>query len=282
MDTQETEVVGTGPHGPASILTEEQRARFVRDGFLIVPGLIPRAIMASTRDRLLAELEIAPEDPASWQKPLDIARTDLMELTAPCRTPAIEAVVEQLIGPAFLPGVTYAPFLETHGFEAKLYPGFIPIIKFPTPGLREFVKPTGYHIDGIHRTRLWPDDMYLVIFAYLSDVVEYGAATTVLPGSHRQVFEHWYTRQDLGSTHPPELAYADPLPVPGKAGDVIFMHYLTVHSGSENRSDVIRVGLNTSVVPDPDRPYVRKTGSPTAEWTPLDLTLRTDNLAKVG
>jgi hypothetical protein len=43
---------------------------------------------------------------------------------------------------------------------------------------------------------------------------------------------------------------------------VIFMHYLLVHSGSANRSTQIRVGLNTAVLPDPERPYRRKRDRP--------------------
>ena len=49
------------------------------------------------------------------------------------------------------------------------------------------------------------------------------------------MFEHWLSTGDRGSTSPPDLPYADPVPMPGKAGDVIFMHYLTVHSASSNR-----------------------------------------------
>lgn len=56
------------------------------------------------------------------------------------------------------------------------------------------------------------------------------------------------------------------------------MHYLLVHSGSANHADRIRVGLNTAVMPDPAHPYQRRQGSPQPDWTPLDHTLRTDNL----
>ena len=56
------------------------------------------------------------------------------------------------------------------------------------------------------------------------------------------------------------------------------MHYLLVHSGSPNHADHIRVGLNSAVLPDPDHPYERKPGPPKPDWTPLDRTLRTDNL----
>ena len=33
------------------------------------------------------------------------------------------------------------------------------------------------------------------------------------------------------------------------------MHYLLVHSGSSNFAGHVRVGLNTAVMPDTERPY---------------------------
>ena len=41
---------------------------------------------------------------------------------------------------------------------------------------------------------------------------------------------------------------------------------------------LFRSGLNTAVMPDPERPYSRKSGPPQPDWTPLDWTLRTDVL----
>lgn len=259
-----------------SPLGNEQIEQFVRDGFVLVSGLIPPEIVAATRDALLDERAQATESGSGASK--DPARfLRLMELSAPCRTDAMEATVEQLVGPRFLRGMTYSPFLETMGAEAKLYRGFIPVLRDPQPGPREFVAPASYHVDGIHRVTVWPESLYLVVFTYLTDVTAYGGATAVRPGSHRQVFDYWRAQDTPDTSVLPDLPYAAPIPVPGKAGDTIFMHYLMVHSGSTNQADVVRVGLNTSVVPDPAHPYRSRTGAPTSDWTPLDRTLRTDS-----
>jgi len=104
----------------------------------------------------------------------------------------------------------------------------------------------------------------------------HGGATCVYPGSHRQVFNHWAERGEApagSSALLPDIEFNDPVPIPGKAGDVILMHYLLVHAGSANHSDQIRFALNTGVHPDPANPYQRRTGPPTPEWTPLDYTL---------
>jgi hypothetical protein len=259
-------------------LTNAQKDQFIRDGFVRVPGLIPDDIVASARQGILAALGIDADDPATWAgKAAVLFDPSVRALTEPCRNDAVEAVAEELVGPGFVRGRAFSPYIEARAAGDPLVRGYIPVLNFPEPGPKVFVRPAHYHIDGMHRTTLWPDKHFLVVFAYLSDVAEYGGATTVLPGSHRQVFEHWAASGHPGSTDPPRLDYAEPTPVAGRAGDVIFMHYLLVHSGSANRSTQIRVGLNTAVLPDPERPYRRKPGPPGPDWTPLDATLRTDD-----
>ena len=138
----------------------------------------------------------------------------------------------------------------------------------------------GFHIDGIDVTTLWPGHRYMVLLAYLTDTCEHGGATAVRPGSHRVLLEHWLGAGATpnGATSVPDLDYADPIPLPGSAGDVIFMHYLLAHGSSHNRSPHPRVGLNGVVAPHADTPYEPKIGAPTQAWTPIDRSLRTDTL----
>lgn len=259
-------------------LTDEQIEQFVEEGYLVARGLLPPSTVAATRDALLAALGIDYGDPETWAGKSISADPTVIALTDPCRTEGVEEISQQLVGPDFVRGCCHSPYLESQGVVAPTISGYIPVLNFPSAGPRQFERPAGYHIDGMHLTTLWPEKFLLVVFAYLTDVAVYGGATTLLPGSHRQVFEHWVRTGHPGSTAPPDLDYAEPLPVEGRAGDVLFMHYLTVHSGSANRSDQIRVGLNTAVMPDPERPYRRKRGSPRADWTPLDRTLSTEFL----
>lgn len=261
-------------------ISEEQKQHFIEQGYLIARGLLPEQTVIATREAILKTLEIDAQNPATWAGKNVTDNLHAIAQTVPCRTDAVEAVAEQLVGPHFVRGLCRSPYLESRGVTPSTVQGYIPVLNFPTPGPREFQKPTGYHIDGMHLTTLWPVHHFLVVFAYLTDVADYGGATTLLPGSHRQVFEHWVRADHPGSTHPPALDYAEPVPMPGSAGDVIFMHYLTVHSGSLNHSDHIRVGLNTAVMPDAAHPYQRKTGVPQSDWTPLDYTLRTDEIER--
>ena len=264
-----------------ALISAEQREQFIRDGYVRVSGLIPAGVVSSTRVGLLERMGVDPDAPDTWAGRGMSTDPDAIAFTESCRTPLIEAAASELVGPDFIPGVTYSPYLDNQGVSPATLRGFIPVLSFPSPGPAAFEPPTGgYHIDGMHAVTVWPAKFFLVVFAYLSDTADFGGATTVRPGSHRQVFEHWLGTGNKGSTVPPALDYAGPVPLPGKAGDVIFMHYLLVHSGSANHDAHIRVGLNTAVMPDPERPYQRKGGVPQAGWTPLDWSLRTDTLSE--
>lgn len=259
-------------------LSTQQVDQFVRDGYTVARGLLPPSLVTTTRERLVPAMGVDPADPLTWPGRNLSTDAAVLAITAACRTAEVEAIAAQLVGPHFQRGLCHSPYLEQKGITPALIPGYIPVLSFPQSGPPRFQPPTNYHIDGMHLTTLWPDKHFLIIFAYLTDVVAYGGATTLLPGSHRQVFAHWVNSDRPDVSRPPDLPYAQPLPMTGEAGDVIFMHYLTVHSGSANFSPTIRVGLNSAIMPDPGQAYRRKSGPPRPDWTPLDHTLRTDNL----
>ena len=260
-----------------SILTDEQKRQFVRDGYVKVSGILSPELVETTKANLFDRLGIDANDRATWAgKPTFPADETAIALTVPCRNEAFEAVVEQLVGPDFVRGRAYSPFTTDH-FGYPTTHGYIPVLNYPKPGPKEYIRPEqGYHIDGGDQyvTRL-PDKNFLAVMAYLSDVTEYGGATVVCPGSHRQVWEAWTKTGEKPSTRPPSgVEYVPAIPVTVKAGDIVFMHYLLVHASSANHADIIRVGMNTAVWPDPEKPYCLKPGDPTPDWTPMDYTLR--------
>jgi ectoine hydroxylase-related dioxygenase (phytanoyl-CoA dioxygenase family) len=117
---------------------------------------------------------------------------------------------------------------------------------------------------------------------YLTDVADYAGATALCPGGHRKMFEYWYRRSakegDLTPECTPELNFGEPVPFVGNAGDIVFLHYLLPHTPTPNHGNTIRMALNAAVIPSQTTPYQLKEGPPTKNWTPLDWTLRTDNL----
>ena len=261
-------------------LTDIEREQFIREGYVIVRGLLPPDAVATTRDGLLAATGMRQEDPSTWARGTTVF-PDHTDLTLTCWTDAMLDCAAELAGPHLSRETVISPYREQQGLDPNMT-GYIPVLNYPTPGPAEFQQPTGAHIDGMHRARLFPEFQYLVVFAYLTDVPAYGGATAVWPGSHRKLFEHWLEKGvrpgGTISDHVFDFDLGTPVPAVGSEGDVIFMHYLLVHSGSTNHADRIRIGLNSVIHPDPAHPYIPKSGPPQPEWTPMDWTLRTDNL----
>lgn len=250
-------------------LTDAQKDDFIRDGFVRVQGLLPPELVATTKANLLAAMGIDEGDSSTWiGKPSFPDDPAVLATTVPARTEAFERVVEELVGPDFLRGICYSPFLEWRSRVPVMAQGYIPVLSYPKPGPAEFVLPAreGFHIDGGESIRAWPGVNFLAVMAYLSDTAIHGGATVVHPGSHRQVFAHWLATDCAGAPKPPELDYAPALALAAQAGDVVFMHYLLVHSGSSNHDQHIRIGINTAVMPHPARPYRQKLGPPQPDW----------------
>ena len=244
------------------MLSESDIESFVRDGYIVAKGLIPADLVDASLDTIWRELSIDPADEATWPESAIIVSHELNPMMKPCRTPETDAVAACLAGPHIRRGGGYSP-----------------VINFPRPGAPEF-EPMGFHIDGIDVTTLWPGHRYMVVLGYLTDTCDHGGATAVRPRSHRVLLEHWLTTGTTpnGATSVPDLDYAGPVPVPGAAGDVIFMHYLLAHGSSHNRDSHPRVALNGVIAPSAEELYVPKIGPPAANWTPIDHSLRTDTL----
>ena len=262
-------------------LTAEQKLHFIDQGYLVVKGVLTADRVAKTKAALIEVLNIDESAPIPDVGKLVLSpEPEVIATTIPARTPEFESIVEQLCGPDFLRGIAYSPYLKWH-HKPTLMGGYIPIVNFPKKGEAKPFDTLGYHIDGGEEVTLWPDKNFLAVMAYLSDVESHGGATVIRPGSHRQVFEEWRKinfKPNGKMPGIPDLNYNEPVAIEAKAGDVCFMHYLCLHSGSDNVSHSIRYGLNTAVMPDPHLPYQPKIGVPNSSWTPLDYTLRTDNL----
>ena len=254
-------------------LTQEQVKQFITDGFVVVPGLIDPERVQTGLKELEDKAGVRPDDPATWPegKPgWQVNDRGIDRLT--CVSSEMESVVRELGGET----VTCAR-------------GITPMLRFPQDGPKEF-EPGGAHIDGTRRGNgltVFPTHFRLLVMGYLTDTESYSGAFTVWPGSPRQVFEWAYCNDiDLGekwrttgSTGAPDIRLNDPIPVTARAGDVAICHYLMVHSASPNRDDHVRVGLHGWLKATSD--YEPIVGEPQSVWSPLDWSLRTDNLERV-
>lgn len=267
-----------------TFLSSEQREQFIRDGYVAVSGLIPGEIVASAREKICAAMKLSLTDAATWPEQASGLGMDGVQFTHDCRTTAMDDAATELVGDILLREQCISSVMDSQGKEPYMK-GFIPVLSYPRPGEKRFAAEShssGYHVDGIHFVSLLPDKILLVALAYLTDTELYGGATVVRPGSHRQIFEYWTQRGELPTPDNimgEDIPFAPPITIAGKAGDVIFMHHLMVHSGSPNHDDHVRLAINANFTTDPAKRYEVKRGAPQADWTPLDWTLRTDNIA---
>ena len=252
-------------------LSQGQKDSFIQDGFVVVRNLLDLERIAKCLDLLKEKTGLVSDDPNTWPKGItdwSPIRDDGIAWDHDLAiAPEIQEIIKELAGP------------DVH------LPRFSPVLRLPQPGPKTH-ELKGVHIDAKYRgITPYPSELHLLVFGYLTDVDHpYDAPFSAYPGSPRKVFE--YSQQpgvDLGTEYKPkgapipDLDYGEPIGVTGKAGDVIFAHFLIAHSASLNRGDHVRVGLRGEAK-SPGFEYVPKTGEPQDDWTPLDWTLRTDHL----
>ncbi|MCX6365390.1 MAG: phytanoyl-CoA dioxygenase family protein [Armatimonadetes bacterium] len=217
-----------------SPLSVEQRAAFDRDGFLLIPGLIPDEIAARAEAAVWEKLEADPSDPSTWEgKPVGSGH-DSPNVTA-IFTLEMARLVDELCG-------------ETQpDWQAPRSAFAINI--FPQAGPWAHHGPHIDHALERDNFQVFPRPMRLASLLYLTDCKREGAPTVVWPGSHKKIeafaksdperFKRMFTLNNaLG-----ELDLGEGIQVEGRRGDVLFYHYLCAHSGSRNTRDYPRFAI---------------------------------------
>lgn len=202
-----------------------QKARFDRDGFLVVPDAVPPDILArvvAAADRLSAE-GIAREGLSErhhWQR-----RNCL---------PDDPAFLELIALPEILPLVTAILAWDIHLITSHL------IVRPPSPpGTDPHFKGEGWHRDGGQSSWEMAEPhprLFLKVAFLLSDQSEPGRGNTqVLPGSNRLIGP---PAQADGAPHP-----YGALEVLGKPGDAFLFEQRTWHGVGPNTAGVERKTL---------------------------------------
>ena len=209
-----------------SPLSAEQLRQFGRDGYLVVPGLVPpdRVTAANAAiDALLVDHVPAPGQHSIVERPT--AQPELFALVYD--TPAF-AIAEQLTAPGALTG-------PTHAQVALTYP--------PYPHI-----PGSGHVDGLNRLRDGrPQSFTLLVGVLLSDQsADHMGNVHVWPGTHRATAEYARTHgiealfEAAAETSCAPIDQHDRTQVHGRPGDVLFAHYLLAHNIGGNTSTVVR------------------------------------------
>jgi hypothetical protein len=208
-----------------------QKRRLVRDGYLLVRGLVPGdrvgAALAAI-NRSLGERGLPPERLKELR-----ARSYCPELM---RAPEILALYQQTPARALAEAAIGTVRAPEEGQIA---------LRFPEAAGRQ-VFP---HIDGMYT----PDNAVpagellhftALLGVFLSDVPGPDAGNfTVWPGSHRVLEEHFRRNGTGAITTLPPLAPAQPRPLLGRAGDVVLAHYALAHAAAVNVGPHVRYAV---------------------------------------
>lgn len=231
------------------MLTEEQRAFYRDNGYLLVEGLLSRDEAAALRgachalaERLSAKRNIEATWASARAAVAEAAQTQLLH----CHNVEFyDAAFHRLITDERLTGIAAdvigSPNVQLH--HTKMF------IKPPEKG-----SPFPLHQDH----PFFPHERHSMIAAifHFDDAPEEKGCVRVVPGSHKQgPLEH----DPEGSWHLPFEQYPleASVPCPARAGDVLFFSYLTVHGSGINVSNEARTTLLVQMRDPADPPVAQ-------------------------
>jgi len=216
-------------------LSEQQKHQFAADGFVQLPGIVPRELVDAALRAINASLGkqgIHPDDLPTFR-----SRSYCPELqtTAPItdllhRSP-LWSVAESLIGEGKIRPVTSGQIA----------------LRFPTDGDPAEPRP---HIDGMHAPNNGVPageirNFTALIGVLLSDLPHtYAGNFTTWPGTHRLYERYFQARgsQSLLEGMPP-IELPAPHQITGRAGDAVVCHYQLGHGIAGNSAPHIRYAV---------------------------------------
>jgi hypothetical protein len=218
---------------PAMQLTKVQKRALIEDGYLHLPGVVPRVMVDEAVRAINNDVGKGMDPKEMWKFhvqtfcPSLTSAPAIVELLT--RTPAL-ALAESAIG-------------------ARMRTPTCAQIALRFPGYADPPKPGVPHIDGIpnkERTNGVPEGTILSFTALACVLLSelpgpYSGNFTVWPGSHR-AHADWVREQGFRALldRQPQVEYRPPVQIVGKPGDVVIAHYLLGHTVAPNVSPNIR------------------------------------------
>ena len=180
------------------------------------------AVISDSEEDLFQHFDIAlPNSTITPDTPIHISRETYKLL----RNKRLLDKVEEVVG---------GEILSNPIQHVRIKPAQAKVVGQPS----SLLKTTAWHQDqGVARAYADDTDMLTVWLAITDTTVENGCLQ-VVPYSHREGITLHCPLEALAI--PDQLLAGEPLPVPIKAGDAIFMHRLTQHASLSNLTDSIR------------------------------------------
>jgi hypothetical protein len=262
-------------------LSEEQKRRFKRDGFLVVRDAFDEGLIEEARAVLWDAIPEDRDDPESWfardgdhdeilHRGSDSRSGENLSTVEPFEQVFrdIYPYAEQLVGEDVLAAPDERPAQYTlHGGHLMAsreggdsvvdHDGAVgPILQYPSnlddPLERPFDHTDGRHVDGGTGPYATEDDdveylpFTIAAAVYFDEVVPRGGGFTVWPGSHRKVPRYFEDRSygDYIASDTDmleELGVDPPHEIDGDPGTLVLWHHNIAHGAAPNHSDRIRM-----------------------------------------
>lgn len=223
------------PAEPAYALSADQRASWDRNGYLVLPHVVPRSQCEAARAAIWDFLGASPDDPASWYRDHPGKRGMMLDfydhpaLAANRAAPLVRNACAALYG------------------TSAIYPSIDKVSFNPpeTPAWRFQGSPL--HWDA---SLSLPMPFRLQGLLYLGNCGPQDGAFHCVPGFHARLPD-WLARVPAG-IHPRDWALRDldPVPVAGQAGDFILWHQALPHCATPNRGARPRMVQYLTYLPD--------------------------------
>ncbi|WP_119168787.1 phytanoyl-CoA dioxygenase family protein [Algihabitans albus] len=216
-----------------SLLTPDLTEAYRSQGFVTLPGGVAPETLAALR----AQLDDWIEDSRGHDENYGTtengkARFDLEEGHTR-EAPRLRRVMNPCdISEAYEEAIRNAPFVdmlaELIGPDVKFHHCKLNV---KLPGMATHVD---FHSDHAFEPHTNSDQVTALLL--LDDMNESNGCLRVIPGSHRQFYDHFQNGRFVGAIDKDLAAELAPrsLPVVGKAGDVCLMHVMTLHGSGPN------------------------------------------------
>ena len=230
------------------MLTDEQRAFYQENGYVLVPGLLSpdeAAMYCQEVHDIAARLSAIRNIDATWGSATEAGGGKGKTALLHCHDVQFQsAAFAKLIVDDRLTGVAASiigPNVQLH--HTKMF------IKPPEKG-----SPFPMHQDA----PFFPHDNHsmIAVILHFDDAPLEKGCVRVVPGSYKRgILPH---RPEGGHHLPPdEYPVEKATPVPAKAGDALFFSYLTIHGSGINTSSEARTTLLVQMRDPTDPPTVR-------------------------
>ena len=206
-------------------LTDAELAFWDENGYVVLRDAIPLENALAAAQAIYDFLAIDPLNPATWYgnahgHTIWVPLLHHPALWANRNSPRIHRAFAQIWRRSDL-----WVNIDQAGFNPPEHPGW----NFPGPHLHwdvSLVQPIPFGVQGI---------------LYLTDTAADQGAFTCVPGFHRRI-EDWLNALPAGADpRAQDLRSLGPIPIAGRAGDLIIWHHALPHGASPNRSARPRV-----------------------------------------